>query len=135
MNLNPAFQNKKNLQKKVKDEDKEKKKRKERSDKKRDVKIPLTEKQKEVVQLLALEEHKSPTGFASQIVLEGLKFPKVENIGFYHTYEDTKNYVHAELSQDHHKQLVILSIKWKVSIRQAAYRLLHFMLRGDFKGE
>lgn len=128
MSLNPMFQMKEKFRRKVN--------RQPRSDKKKDVKIPLTDRQKRAVKLLALQERKNVTDYSTRVISQALRFPAVENVALFHDYEDTKNYVHIRLSQEQHDQLAKLSIQWDVSIRQAAFRLLHFVLREEkiFRG-
>ncbi|MEC3228191.1 hypothetical protein P4W10_16110 [Bacillus thuringiensis] len=122
-NVNPMFQPQKhsttitNLQP-----------RKTRSDKKRDIKIPVNEIQRQLIRSSAFKEGITTTQYMSKLITEHLKIDYISGIHAYE-YKDTKKYIHAKLEQKTHSQLVQLAIEWGVSQRAAAARILCFALR------
>ncbi|MGM2834196.1 hypothetical protein ACS2TZ_36335, partial [Bacillus cereus group sp. Bce025] len=62
------------------------------------------------------------------LITEHLKIDYISEIHAYE-YKDTKKYIHAKLEQETHSKLVQLAIKWGVSQRAAATRILCFALR------
>lgn len=122
-NVNPMFQPQKhsttitNLQP-----------RKTRSDKKKDIKIPVNEIQRQLIRSSAFKEGITTTQYMSKLIIEHLKIDYISEIHAYE-YKDTKKYIHAKLEQKTHSQLVQLAIEWGVSQRAAAARILCFALR------
>lgn len=107
------------------------KKRKTRSDKKTDIKVPVTSKQKQKLMILArLESSKSReyisvTKIASRLVKKGLfeyeNFPEIE-------YDPSLKTVHVKLELFFVEHLFNFQLQWDTSMREAAARILYFML-------
>jgi len=102
--------------------------RKTRSDKKKDVKIPVTEIQRQLIRTSAFHNNLTTTQYMSKIITEHLRIDYISEIHAYE-YKDTKKYVHAKLEQETYSKLVQLAIEWGVSQRSAATRILCFALR------
>lgn len=102
--------------------------RKIRSDKKKDVKIPVNEIQRQLIRSSAFREGKTTTQYMSKLITEHLRIDYINEIHAYE-YKDTKKYIHAKLEQETHSKLVQLAIEWGVSQRAAATRILCFALR------
>lgn len=122
-NVNPMFQPQKhsttitNLQP-----------RKTRSDKKKDIKIPVNEIQRQLIRSSAFKEGTTTTQYMSKLLTEHLTIDYISEIHAYE-YKDTKKYIHAKLERKTHSQLVQLAIEWGVSQRAAAARILCFALK------
>ncbi|EJR93376.1 hypothetical protein IKE_05868 [Bacillus cereus VD196] len=102
--------------------------RKIRSDKKIDIKIPVSETQRQLIRTSAFQEKNSTTQYMSKLITEYLEIDYISEIHAYE-YRDTKKYIHAKLEQKTHSKLVQLAIEWGVSQRAAATRILCFALR------
>lgn len=102
--------------------------RKIRSDKKKDVKIPVNEIQRQLIRSSAFQEGITTTQYMSKLIAEHLRIDYINEIHAYE-YKDTKKYIHAKLEQETHSKLVQLAIEWGVSQRAAATRILCFALR------
>lgn len=102
--------------------------RKIRSDKKKDVKIPVNEIQRQLIRSSAFQEGITTTQYMSKLIAEHLRIDYISEIHAYE-YKDTKKYIHAKLEQETHSKLVQLAIEWGVSQRAAATRILCFALR------
>ncbi|PGB22030.1 hypothetical protein COM06_29510 [Bacillus toyonensis] len=102
--------------------------RKTRSDKKKDVKIPVNEIQRQLIRSSAFREGITTTQYMSKLITEHLRIDYISEIHAYE-YKDTKKYIHAKLEQETHSKLVRLAIEWGVSQRAAATRILCFALR------
>ncbi|UTQ80139.1 hypothetical protein vBBceSLY4_000062 [Bacillus phage vB_BceS_LY4] len=102
--------------------------RKIRSDKKKDVKIPVNEIQRQLIRSSAFQEGITTTQYMSKLITEHLRIDYINEIHAY-DYKDTKKYIHAKLEQETHSKLVRLAIEWGVSQRAAATRILCFALR------
>jgi hypothetical protein len=102
--------------------------RKTRSDKKKDVKIPVNEIQRQLIRSSAFQEGITTTQYMSKLITEHLRIDYINEIHAYE-YKDTKKYIHAKLEQETHFKLVQLAIEWVVSQRAAATRILCFALR------
>ncbi|ANT40260.1 MULTISPECIES: hypothetical protein [Bacillus cereus group] len=102
--------------------------RKIRSDKKKDVKIPVNEIQRQLIRSSAFQEGITTTQYMSKLITEHLRVDYINEIHAY-DYKDTKKYIHAKLEQETHSKLVRLAIEWGVSQRAAATRILCFALR------
>lgn len=102
--------------------------RKTRSDKKKDIKIPVNEIQRQLIRSSAFKEGITTTQYMSKLITEHLKIDYISEIHAYE-YKDTKKYIHAKLGQETHSNLVQLAIEWGVSQRAAATRILCFALR------
>ncbi|WP_000111444.1 hypothetical protein [Bacillus cereus] len=102
--------------------------RKTRCDKKKDVKIPVNEIQRQLIRSSSFQEGITTTQFMSKLITEHLRIDYISEIHAYE-YKDTKKYIHAKLEQETHFKLVQLAIEWGVSQRAAATRILCFALR------
>lgn len=102
--------------------------RKTRSDKKKDVKIPVNEIQRQLIRSSAFQQGITTTQYMSKLITEHLRIDYISEIHAYE-YRDTKKYIHAKLEQETHSELVQLAIEWGVSQRAAATRILCFALR------
>ncbi|OQR53533.1 hypothetical protein [Bacillus sp. CDB3] len=102
--------------------------RKTRSDKKKDVKIPVNEIQRQLIRTSAFQQGITTTQYMSKLITEHLRIDYINEIHAYE-YKDTKRYIHAKLEQETHSKLVQLAIEWGVSQRAAATRILWFALR------
>ncbi|BCC62403.1 MULTISPECIES: hypothetical protein [Bacillus] len=102
--------------------------RKTRSDKKKDIKIPVNEIQRQLIRSSAFKEGITTTQYMSKLITEHLKIDYISEIHAYE-YKDTQKYIHAKLGQETHSKLVQLAIEWGVSQRAAATRILCFALR------
>ena len=102
--------------------------RKTRCDKKKDVKIPVNEIQRQLIRSSAYQEGITTTQYMSKLITEHLKIDYICEIHAYE-YKDTRRYIHAKLEQGAHSKLVQLAIEWGVSQRAAATRILCFALR------
>ncbi|MCQ6337535.1 hypothetical protein NPM14_29280 [Bacillus cereus] len=102
--------------------------RKTRIDKKKDIKIPVNEIQRQLIRTSAFQQGITTTQYMSKLLTEHLKIDYISEIHAYE-YKDTKKYIHAKLEQKTHSQLVRLAIEWGVSQRAAATRILCFALR------
>ncbi len=105
--------------------------RKERSDKKKDVKVPLTEEQKRLVRWGAYKKEMTATSFSTMLVEQALTKPYIKGLPVI-PYEDTYDYVHIKLKKTEYDEVVRLSILWNVSVRKGVHRILLSMLEdGD----
>jgi hypothetical protein len=105
--------------------------RKVRSDKKSDIKAPITMEQKQKLKILARQEslktgsRVSITQMASLLVQEGLfeyeTFPESE-------YDPSWNTVHVKLTKFYCDQLFNFELEWDVSKKAVAARILSYML-------
>ncbi len=102
--------------------------RKTRSDKKKDIKIPVNEIQRQLIRTSAFQQGITTTQYMSKLLTEHLKIDYISQVHAYE-YKDTKKYIHAKLEQGAHSKLVQLAIEWGVSQRAAATRILCFALR------
>ncbi|MBD5800459.1 hypothetical protein BHU24_14760 [Bacillus pseudomycoides] len=102
--------------------------RKTRSDKKKDVKIPVNEIQRQLIRTSAFHNNLTTTQYMSKLITEHLRIDYISEIHAYE-YKDTKKYIHAKIEQETHSKLVQLAIEWGVSQRAAATRILCFALR------
>ncbi|MEF8682055.1 UNVERIFIED_CONTAM: hypothetical protein ORM23_18470 [Bacillus cereus] len=122
-NVNPMFEPRKQSTKITNQQP-----RKTRSDKKKDVKIPVTEIQRQLIRTSAFHNNLTTTQYMSKLITEHLRIDYISEIHAYQ-YKDTKKYIHAKLGQETYSKLVRLSIEWGVSQRAAATRILCFALR------
>lgn len=113
-------------QSKVKEE-KEKKKRKIRSDKRCDIKYPLSKTDKRALMYKALEHNMKISSYSSMIVEVELDR---SNDCHHYEYSKVGEFVHACLSQDDFKRIQTLSIEWGVPYREVAFRLVkNYLMR------
>lgn len=102
--------------------------RKVRSDKKHDIKIPLTLEQRKLIKALARQSGEYPTNYLSKVMKAEL--PRASYIP-----EPSVPYPSAsklsypiKLEQMYFKQLQDVSIEWDCSLRRAAYRIISSLL-------
>lgn len=104
-------------------------KKKSRSDKKRDVKIPLTNDEYKKILIVSRKEQFSPTQFStrifSEMVLSKSEFPDVEY------NPQCEAWMHVKLNPEIHDILIELSVSWRCSVRKAAYKILRYALEND----
>ncbi|MFC4812791.1 hypothetical protein [Paenibacillus sp. GCM10023250] len=115
--------------------------RKERSDKKKDMKFPVTPEQREELRKRASElriadrrpEIKYETISNTEILKQALehysifpeRYPPL-------VYKDTGQYMHAELLLPDYTEIEVLARKLNLSIRKTVYRLImNYIYRGD----
>jgi hypothetical protein len=105
----------------------------ERSDKKKDIKFPVTPAQRETLRRLAMnmrKENRDPSRKYETISnTEVLKKALEQHRVFPERYppllyNDTGQYMHAEPLLRDHEQIEELAIKWNLSIRKTVYRLI-----------
>ncbi|MDC3424238.1 hypothetical protein NC797_06915 [Aquibacillus sp. 3ASR75-11] len=108
-------------------------KRKERSDKKKDIKVPVSLGEKKQLKLLGYSQKLSSTQFASVLVEDSISRPYIEFL-MAEEYPEEKYYVHVKLSKEKHREVVRLSAEWDCSIRQATHRILVNVLRQERGG-
>jgi hypothetical protein len=137
MTFNPMFEKKKKPEPKVinstnvreNNNSEVKKQRKTRSDKKDDIKIPLTIEQRILVRKFANKNEMAPTPYTGHILKKGLSrgipfpepavpYPSKSTISF-----------HAKLEVHFLNKLDEWAILWDCSRRKAAYRILMGMLK------
>lgn len=95
--------------------------RKVRSDKRCDIKYPLSKSDKRALMHKALEYNMKISSFSSMIV--EIELDKSGDCHIY-DYDRQGEFVHACLSQDDFKRIQMLSIEWGVSYREVAFRLV-----------
>jgi hypothetical protein len=104
-------------------------KRKTRSDKKYDVKIPLTLDQRRMIRLQAAKKEIYPTHLCTHLIKKGLErgipFPEIP----YPSSSD-RSYP-AKLESGFIDQLTEWTIEWDCSRKQAAHRILIGMLKAE----
>lgn len=104
-------------------------KKKSRCDKKKDVKIPLTNDEYKRILIASRKEQFSPTQLStrmfSEMALNKSDFPDVE----YNPQCDS--WMHVKLNPEIYDILVELSVNWRCSVRKAAYRIFHYALEHD----
>lgn len=99
--------------------------RKERCDRKKDVKIPFTEEERILVKKLARKRNLEPTPYCSFLVKQALTkkyvFPICE-------YNPKGKPYPAKLESYYHDLLFDYTLQWDCSFKEAAYRIIRFML-------
>jgi len=104
--------------------------RKERVDKKKDVKIPFTPQERRLLKILAKKRGLEPTPYCSLLVKKGLEEYQDFPIRIY----DPKGQPYpAKLERVYHDLLFEMKVKWDCSLKEAAYRILAFMLEEEVK--
>ncbi|WNF36383.1 hypothetical protein RJD24_18470 [Bacillaceae bacterium IKA-2] len=123
MNINPMFNQK---PKKQPPPPKVSKVRKVRSDKKHDIKIPISAYNKKLVLLFARRKDLSVTQYCTELVAEALgynfDFEEVE-------YKHTDTTVHIKPDKELYNLIINKSVDWSCSIRRASHRVLHHALQ------
>lgn len=104
-------------------------KKKSRSDKKKDVKIPITDDMYKQILIVSRKEGFTPTQFStrtfSETLLNKSEFPDVE-------YDSgTGTFIHVKLNLEIYNMLVELSVAWRCSIRKAAHKIFDYALKND----
>ncbi|MFD5853899.1 hypothetical protein ACFWGC_27675 [Cytobacillus pseudoceanisediminis] len=139
MSFNPMFSNKKTTQKvtenasnvRILGGDKPKKERKVRSDKKFDIKVPLTEKQRILIRRLAKSNDMYPTHYCEYLVKKGLsrKVPVPKEKSEYPSSSPLS--FHVRLEERFLEKLDEFCIQWDCSRKKAAYRILMGMINAE----
>lgn len=105
-------------------------KRKTRSDKKADIRVPISAEDRAFILYNARSKRQSMTAFCTDIVRTQLQ----QTHYFYSwPYEQSDHNVHIKADADIFQQIVQLSADWDCSLRAAAYRILTdsiFYIRG-----
>lgn len=104
--------------------------RKERSDKKKDVKIPFNPQERRLLKILAKKMGLDPTPYCSILVKKGLQEFKDFPI---RPYDPKGQPYPAKLEKVYHDQLFEMKVRWDCSLKEAAYRILAFMLEEEVK--
>ncbi len=110
------------------------KQRKIRKDKKKDIKVPVSEKQKKAIRRLAYKRKMTATSFSTMLVEEALQSAYLQQLKAV-PYKDTHDFVHVKLRNNEYDQIVELAIDWNVSVRKCVYRILVFMLADGVDGK
>ncbi|PEC50905.1 hypothetical protein COJ46_01420 [Bacillus sp. AFS077874] len=102
--------------------------RKVRSDKKKDIRIPLSLEAKQLIKKLSFQYNTYPTVLTTDILTEALyrmnEFDDVE-------YPQSSHKVVAKIDQETFIQLQNYCIQWDCSIRKAAHRVIVNSLRKE----
>ncbi|GLI90648.1 hypothetical protein ACTHP5_20355 [Bacillus subtilis] len=105
--------------------------RKTRSDKKRDVKIPFSEDERQVIKRLSQKNSSTPTSYLGKLLSQALKmkidYPEVE-------YNPKGKPYPAKLTSSDMDLLFEYKVMWDCSYKQAAYRIINCCLQYE-KGE
>ena len=100
--------------------------RKVRSDKKHDIKIPISAYNKKIILLFARRKDLSVTQYCSEIVAEALGYNfDFDNVEYKHT--DTT--VHVKPDKLIYNLIIDKSVDWSCSVRRATHRVLHHALQ------
>lgn len=104
--------------------------RKQRSDKKVDIRVPISDSDREFILWNARSKRESMTKFATDIVRDSVMrdFPFKE-----YPYEKHFFEVHVKADQELYQHIVNYSVEWNCSIRETTYRILTnalFYIRG-----
>lgn len=95
--------------------------RKTRSDKKIDIRVPISDDDREFIMWNARSKRQSMTSFATEIVRDYVE----RNLPFKeYPYKKYFYEVHIKVDQELYQQIVNYSIEWNSSIRETAYRIL-----------
>ncbi|MGU3473099.1 hypothetical protein ACLBWT_18375 [Paenibacillus sp. D51F] len=115
--------------------------RRERADKKKDIKFPVTPVQREELRRIAKElriEHRQPgrkyeTISNTDVLKKALEHQRIFPERYPPLlYEDTGQYMHADPLLPDYEQIEELALKWNMSLRKTAYRLImNFIYRGE----
>lgn len=99
--------------------------RKVRCDKKKDVKIPFTPDERQLIKELAKKRGLDPTPYCSYLLIKALR----SNYEFPEVYYDPKGKPYpAKLDEYFHEELFKLKVKWDCSLKESAYRIVSYML-------
>ncbi|WP_332698655.1 hypothetical protein [Halalkalibacter lacteus] len=109
--------------------------RKQRSDKKVDIRVPISDDDREFVLWSARTKRQSMTQFCTEILRTQIK----NNKEFHeHPYIKSEFIVHVKADEELYRHIVSFSIEWSCSIREATHRLLTdsiFFIRGGIHFE
>ncbi|MBP3953632.1 hypothetical protein [Bacillus suaedae] len=95
--------------------------RKTRSDKKVDIRVPITDQDREFILWNARSRRMSMTAFCTEIIQIQIQ----RNQEFHpRPYEHTDFIVHVKADEELYRHIVNYSIKWSCSIREATHRIL-----------
>ncbi|MCK1995478.1 hypothetical protein MPH61_23430 [Peribacillus muralis] len=130
--LNPFFETKKVPSKTFTNSNNVRKKpitksegRKERCDKKKDVKIPFNTYERKLIKKLARLNGLDPTPYCTDLVIKALK----SNYSFPDLPYDPKGQPYpVKLELFFHDKLFHYKIEWDCSLKEAAYRIISYML-------
>ncbi|MGP0689642.1 hypothetical protein ACW5UC_24155 [Priestia aryabhattai] len=104
--------------------------RKERCDKKKDVKVPFSLSERQLIKQLAKNKGTDPTPYCTQLIKKAMKekyiFPEV-------IYDPKGKPYPVKLEGYFHDQLFEYKILWDCSLKEAAYRILSFMLHMEVR--
>ncbi|GGG18662.1 hypothetical protein [Paenibacillus abyssi] len=120
MNLNPIFKQSASSPKPLTTL---KPDRKDRSDKKHDMKFPVTPAQKALIRKLAVQQGMKgrETAFATKLLIEALS--SMDGLPEY-DYHDTKSYMHVKPGQLIYEKVFALAVENGLSERQVVTRLV-----------
>lgn len=102
--------------------------RKVRSDKKKRVKITLSEQEHEKLKWMAFQERMPITNYSTFLIQKGLSKSFIKDLPPEEDYEGTLHYVSVKLSQEEHLQLWEMSVKHNCSIRKIGYTIVKFFI-------
>jgi len=106
-----------------------KKVRKERSDKRKDIRIPLTSETKQLIKKISFQYNTYPTIFTSDLLTESLhRFNEFELVEY---PIHSKSLAVAKLDKETFEILRNYCIEWDCSIRKAAHRVVINSLRKE----
>lgn len=99
--------------------------RKTRCDKKKDVKVPFSAEERELIKRISHKKGLDPTPYCTQLIKKALRgkhqFSEV-------AYDPKGKPYPVKLEEYFHEQLFEYTVLWDCSLREAAYRILSFML-------
>ncbi|MDM5196519.1 hypothetical protein QUF79_00190 [Fictibacillus enclensis] len=99
--------------------------RKVRCDKKKDVKIPFTAYERQLIKKLAKLKGQDPTPYCTELIKKGL----TNNYSFVDFPYDPKGKPYpVKLESYFHDLLFDYKVQWDCSLKEAAYRIVSYML-------
>lgn len=100
--------------------------RKERIDKKKDIKIPFSEEERKLIKKLARASNLTPTTYCTALMKTALQtvhhYPEI-------TYDAKGAPYPVKLEKHFHDKVFDFTVEWDCSLKQAAYRIISYMLR------
>ncbi|MFE8703949.1 hypothetical protein ACFYKX_25585 [Cytobacillus sp. FJAT-54145] len=125
-NLNPMFNRKKPRKPSLPNPNNVRKEHKTHSNKKFDIKIPMTDRQIRIFRALAYKNGMTDTAYGAYLVVKGMDY----NLDFEEVdYKNLPVTVHAKLTKEEHERLFQYALQWQTrSIRKTAHRVLIGML-------
>lgn len=97
------------------------KKHKVRADKKVDIRVPITDEDREFVLWNSRVNKESMTAFCTNLVRRQIQTKREFNP---HPYAQTDFIVHIKAEKELYEDIVDYSVQWSCSIREAAHRIL-----------